>query len=115
MGAFDEVSVRQYICTPQVHEVRSFGKFPGQFPCVVLRSGTERPGAKSESVVRVVDGMEYPCDVYFVGYDAGKTQYLEGGSSGCTHIFMPNVSHTGMMADKKYRMFSRRAARSMPS
>ena len=44
--------------------------------------------------MRVVDGMEYPCDVYFVGYDAGKTQYLERRVVGVhAHIYAECFAH----------------------
>lgn len=47
-------------------------------------------------------------------YTRGRPNSGRGGSSGCIAIRMPTSSHVGMMASRKYFMFSRSFASSTP-
>jgi len=60
-----------------VYEVRTAGKLAGQVARVVVLAGTERPGTEGEPVMRIVHGMEKPCDILFIGDDARQPEHLE--------------------------------------
>lgn len=59
-----------------------------------MQSGTERTGAECQPVMRVINRMEEPGDIFLTGYNTRQAQYLERGIVRMNaHIYAIFITH----------------------
>lgn len=59
-----------------------------------MQSGTERTGAECQPVMRVINRMEEPGDIFLTGHNTRQAQYLERGIVRMNaHIYAIFITH----------------------
>ena len=59
-----------------------------------MQSGAERTGTECQPVMRVINRMEKPVDIFLTGHNTRQAQYLERGIVRMdAHIYIVLITH----------------------